>query len=480
MDKKYIKNINNIQNFNMNEQELFNLLDEIDLNFDECNVDLDNFDNNSSDGNSVDNNSSDNNDIIDDNILCKNCNTNKYIVEDYSQGISVCQNCGNVIGNVMDYTSEARNYEDNNNNNSCNRFSGTINPHLPQSSLGTSISGRNNKIKKLQGWNAMPYRERSLNNVLKKIHEKCQKAKILKCIEDDAKILFINMRNVSTNNKQIIIRGKNLESSIAACIFFACKRKNETRSLQEIAELFNLQCTEITKGCKTFLKHIKGKNVDFDFNSSKPQDFITRYCKKLNISKSHIEHANNISKNIIKLNIASIHTPLSVATGTILLLSDIYNLHITKKIISRLFNVSEVTISKTYKELQQYKNIILDDDLTDKLISRLAHIKSSSQIPQSLKNRCSNTFVNNTHKSFDPLSNNLISSDISPPHNKSIIVNSPHNKSIIVNSLHNNSLDDNSLDNFNNYINDTSKYINIYIPKKFLQIYLDNIINFSD
>ena len=43
-------------------------------------------------------------------------------------------------------------------------------------------------MKTLHGWSAMPYKERSLNEVFKIIQAKCHKGNILKCIEDDAKM----------------------------------------------------------------------------------------------------------------------------------------------------------------------------------------------------------------------------------------------------------------------------------------------------
>jgi hypothetical protein len=64
-------------------------------------------------------------------------------------------------------------------------------------------------------------------------------------------------------DKPTIIRGKNRISVIAACIHNACRKKDKTRSPKEIAELFGLKYTEITKGCKIFQRLAKsGQNQD--------------------------------------------------------------------------------------------------------------------------------------------------------------------------------------------------------------------------
>jgi transcription initiation factor TFIIIB Brf1 subunit/transcription initiation factor TFIIB len=238
----------------------------------------------------------------------------------------------------------------------------------------------------------MPYKERSLYNVLKEIQEKCRDNSILKCIEDDAKILYKNIsecRHIRGKNKgkAIIIRGSNRKSLIAVCVYYACLRKGQTRSPKEIADIFDLKYTDITKGCKTFIKLMKIKKMEYIFNSSKPEHFIPRFCKTLHINSEYTEQAVKIAKNIVRLNIASVHTPLSIATGSILLLTDIYDLAINKKMIATTFSVSEVTISKAHKELINYKNILLNDDATDKVAAALEIERKKIQMPESLKIR---------------------------------------------------------------------------------------------
>ncbi|AYV78736.1 MAG: transcription initiation factor IIB [Edafosvirus sp.] len=328
--------------------------------------------------------------------ICPNCNTADNIIDDSSAGISVCKKCGQVIGSLMDSNPEWRQFDDDT-KTTVGRCSLPISQLLPQSSLGTSIGGLGrSRIKTLHGWNAMPYKERSLNIVLKEIQYRCHKGIILKCIEDDAKIMYkmvSESKHLKGKNKgkSIIIRGANRKSLIAACIFFACRRKGETRSPKEIADIFEMKYTEITKGCKTFLKLMKirkkGK-FDLNMNSSFPEHFVTRFCKELKIKKLFMDQALQITKNIQKLNIASVHTPLAVATGSILLMADLNNLSVlTKRKIAQQFNVSEVTIAKAYKKILPYKNALIDDALTDKIVISLQKNSDEIIIPDILKKR---------------------------------------------------------------------------------------------
>lgn len=321
-------------------------------------------------------------------MFCEDCSSDD-IIEDTSQGILVCKNCGQVISMLVDVGAEWTQYADDHKKDQ-NRCSQPISQLLPQSSTATTIGGPcSSRIKTLHGWNAMPYRERSLNDVFKLIQRKCQKAKMLKCIEDDAKITYKNVsecKHISGKNagKTIIIRGKNRISLIAACVLNSCRKKDKTRSPKEIAELFDLKHPDLTKGYKIFQRLAKYKNIVVKNNASKPEHFITRFCEDFRIQKDFQEQAIKISSNAQKLLIASVHTPLSLATGSIYSMVHINNLAINKKTIAGKFNVSHVTIIKAFKKLEPFLGLLLDDDHCEKLYAEISKYKSVIQITDNL------------------------------------------------------------------------------------------------
>ncbi len=253
---------------------------------------------------------------------CNNCGSDNYIVVDTSNGFFVCEKCGSISRGLIDETAEWNSYGEGG-VRGVNRCSMPINPLLPQSSLGTTIraSYGSCKIKTIHNWFAMPYKERSLHIVFKDIKEKCVKAKLFKCIIDGAIILYFNVSGCThqhgeNKGKQIIIRGKNRESLKAACVFYSCKRENKTRSHREIADIFGLSQKNITRGCKTFMKLIKIKKMNYDIKYSKPEHFIQRHCRKMHMDKQYILLSQSVTRNIHKLGIVTEHTPLSVASGS--------------------------------------------------------------------------------------------------------------------------------------------------------------------
>lgn len=322
-------------------------------------------------------------------LFCDNCQDDD-VVEDTAQGIIVCKKCGQVLSTLLDSNPEWTQYNDDNKKD-MNRCSHPISQLLPQSSTATTIVGScSSRIKTLHGWSAMPYKERSLNEVFKIIQAKCHEGKIMKCIEDDAKIMYKNIsdcKHISGKNKgkSIIIRGKNRKSVIAGCILFACRKKNKTRSPKEIAELFGLKYTEITKGCKIFQKLAKLKQMEFKVQFTKPEHFITRFCEELKIKDNYAKQAIQISDNVQKLQIASVHTPLSLATGSIFLMIHLNGLNIQKKIIAEKFNVSQVTIAKAFKKLEPFINILTNDRICDKLSVEIKKYQDDIDIDEILK-----------------------------------------------------------------------------------------------
>lgn len=341
---------------------------------------------------------------------CDDCKTDN-IIEDTSHGILVCKNCGQVVSNLLDTHPEWKQFTDGDKKDT-GRNSLNISTLLPQSSIATTISGNcSSRIKTLHGWSAMPYKERSLNEVFKIIQSKCVEGKILKCIEDDAKIMYKNISDCKhlvgkNKDKNIIIRGINRKSLIAACVLFACRKKDKTRSPKEIAELFALKYTEITKGCKTFLKLAKLKHMELKLSFTKPEHFITRFCEELKIKKEYAEQAIQISNNVQKLHIASVHTPLSLATGSIYLMIHLNGFNIQKKTIAEKFNVSQVTIAKAFKKLEPFINILTNDQICEQLNKEIIKYQEDIHMTDELKPKFVRFGVNidNTNCAENPFS----------------------------------------------------------------------------
>merc|ERR1711916_219156 len=256
------------------------------------------------------------------------------------------------------------------------RYGCPSNYFYPKSALGTKFRTRGySRISNLQRQGQMPYREKSLLEILTKIQKKCKTYGITQSIIDSAKILYKKVSDCKHTKgkragKNRIMRCINLRSMIGACVFYACKLQGEPRSPKEIADIYDLEIKNVNKGCRRFLEFIDLESLNTEFSSSKSSDFIERFASKLTLESQYIKIAKDISTNIHKLDIATTHEPPSVAAGCILLVAVMYHLDITKKQISDVFKISDVTISKTYRRIHPYHNIVMNNAITDLVLQK--------------------------------------------------------------------------------------------------------------
>lgn len=312
--------------------------------------------------------------------VCISCKSNKLII-DSAKGYLVCQDCAVINEEFLD-----KNHEFNGDVNGTTRYGCPSNYFYPKSALGTKITSKGfNRLSALQRQGQMPYKEKSLMEVLERIQSKCKKYNITQTIIDTSKILYKKVSECKhtkgkRKGKNMIMRCINRRSMIAACVFHACKLQKEPRSPKEIADLYDLEIRHVNKGCRKFLDYIDITSIFFEIKSSQSSDFIERFAKKLNIDKQYIERAKDISNNINKLGLASTHEPPSVAAGCILLVGTMYNIDVSKKNISDIFGISDVTISKTYRKIFPYHKIIMNNEVTNLILEKKNNIEKPNSV----------------------------------------------------------------------------------------------------
>ena len=310
----------------------------------------------------------DNNESIDstninslDKDFCKYCNTNTLIYED---GCYYCNKCGIYQPKQLNQDVEYRFYgQSDNKSSNPERVGMPTNILLPQSSLGSLIGYRtydNNNFKKMikyNSWNAMPYKERSQWKVFNEISNKTRAAGLPQIITEQSKSYY---KTISETN---ISRGANRCGLIASCVYMACKKENVPRSAKEIAEIFNIQLHDMTRGCKKFKEiwRLTSKHSNIRIKTSTPLDYIDRFCSNLELPTDFKFIAEFIAiKSIISVNnLVEDNTAPSIAAGSIYLICSLCNYSISKKQVSNACKISEVTISKCYKKLYKHRYSLL-------------------------------------------------------------------------------------------------------------------------
>lgn len=290
--------------------------------------------------------------------ICKKCKSD-CIMEDYKSGTYVCLMCGlTKKEKIIDASDETVNYQnDDNNYNKKTPRSMYINSLYPKSSLSTIISG-NSKLSKMNQWNNIPYNEKVLMEISELFRNKCSKFNVPNNIINETILMFKNIDEMKKiNGAKEIHRGKVREGLLSACLYYSFKKENVIRTPMEISEIMNLEIMEVTRGCKLYLNII---NENEDINDiAKPSDFLIRFGSKLNISYMVLNRIGNIMAEIMKLNILTKCTPLSIVTGTIYFTLHHLKINLTIKEISEICKVSEVTINKIFKILNKFKTHLM-------------------------------------------------------------------------------------------------------------------------
>jgi transcription initiation factor TFIIB len=276
------------------------------------------------------------------------CDHKHAIIE---EGNYVCTECNSVIERYIDNNAEWRFYgADDNKSSNPTRCGMPTSELLPNSSLG-SIIGYTTKdnydfkmMRKYHMWNSMSYKERSLYNIFENLNIVAMNSGIPKSILEEAKTLY---KQVSENK---ISRGENRNGLIAASIYMSCKKNRVPRSTKEIAKIFNINSTTMTKGCKRFQDIIK-----IDMNTTKPCDFINRFCSNVHLDHKQTEICKATIEKAEELDIVSENTPPSIAAGIIFLCNMYFNWGISKKDLAEGCDISQVTITKCYSKLDKYR-----------------------------------------------------------------------------------------------------------------------------
>lgn len=299
------------------------------------------------------------------------CCNSKQLVQDINSNLT-CINCGSVANDELDRTFSTNNSNADIVSNSSN-YNCPINYFFKESSMGTRIGGRgNSRMKTIHKWTFMPYKERSRRDVFNFISGICKKSNISKAIIDNAHILYTNLSMVKHHNgKNIIIRGNNRESLIAACVYFGCKIQGQPRRPKFIAKMFGLGLTDVTSGCRKFLE-IMGEDVAmYRITSSKASDYVRNAGKQLRLQEKYIKQTIKIVKNMIKLDYASDHQPPSIAASCLLFVVNLNNLDIDRDKISKVFDISTVTIDRIYEKIDRYAAAIMNDESVERIYKQI-------------------------------------------------------------------------------------------------------------
>ncbi len=222
---------------------------------------------------------------------------------------------------------------------------------------GREAQGAMRIVQKFQLWNSMTHKERMLHGVFEQFNINAGSNGVSPCIIEEAKHLYKRVTDAK------LMRGLNRQSLIASSIYMACKSNGVPRSVQEIASMFNIAPTVMTRGYKRFqtvLATVNGMST-----SSSPDDFVARFCSKLTHDVGVRELCKFIVKRVDETGLVREITPPSIVAGALQLCNNILALGISRNEISEACHLSPVTLAKSYKKIADVKEHLLPSDVQE-------------------------------------------------------------------------------------------------------------------
>jgi transcription initiation factor TFIIB len=281
---------------------------------------------------------------------CPECGSTD-LVFDENTGELICSNCGLVVEEqIIERGREWREFEE---GKKRGRAGAPLSLQKFDMGLSTSV-GKNidlyrlateKKMKKffrLKKWQERVSTsiERNLRLALAELTRISSYLNLPNIIRDEAARLY------NLVIQKGIIRGRNMESVVAACIYSACRTYGIPRTLDEIAEATNVTRKEIGRTYRFIVR-----KLEMRIRPSSPIDYVTRFGSLLKLSPRIQQDAIKILKRNEISELTSGRGPAGIAAAALYISALLHDERRTQREIADVAGVTEVTIRNRYKEL---------------------------------------------------------------------------------------------------------------------------------
>jgi transcription initiation factor TFIIB len=162
-----------------------------------------------------------------------------------------------------------------------------------------------------------------------------------------------------------LVRGRSMESVIAACIYAACRSYNIPRTLDEIANASDVPRKEIGRTYRFIIRKLGIK-----VKPSSPKDYISRFSSILHLSPKAQNKSLTILKKADISELTSGRGPAGIAAAALYVAALMNDEKKTQREVADVAGITEVTIRNRYKELIERLGI------EDKLKAKEAEAKN--------------------------------------------------------------------------------------------------------
>jgi len=281
------------------------------------------------------------------------------IVFDFERGEYICEETGEVIEEkVVDQGPEWRAFTPEEKEKRT-RVGGPLNNTIHDRGLSTLIDWRDKDAmgrslepkKRLEAlrWRKWQIRariqtsiDRNLAQAMNELERIGNNLGLPKSVKDEASVIY--RRAVEKG----LVRGRSIESVVAAAIYAACRRMRLARTLDEIATYTKANRKEVARCYRLLLK-----DLSISVPVSDAKDYVTRIGAVLGLSGMTMKAAAEILERAKEAGITAGKDPAGLAAAAVYIAALQNGERRTQKEIAQLAGVTEVTVRNRYKELIQ-------------------------------------------------------------------------------------------------------------------------------
>jgi transcription initiation factor TFIIB len=290
-------------------------------------------------------------------VKCPECCSSD-VGRDYTKGEMVCNKCGLIVeDNLIDSGPEWRAFDSDQRDKRA-RTGAPVKFTKPNKGLATEIDQYNRDIRGVK----ISAQQRSQMYRLRKWHKRTS---ISSSMERNLAIALSELDRISSylglpqNIREAaallyrkavekgLIRGRLIESVVAAVIYTICRQYNIPRTLDEISAVSGINKKEIGRTYR-FLKRDLGIKMPL----TDPTHYIPRFASELGLTGPVQEKARTLLNIAIKRGLISGRGPTGVAAAAVYIAGVLMGERRTQKEVADVAGVTEVTIRNRYRELK--------------------------------------------------------------------------------------------------------------------------------
>ncbi len=284
---------------------------------------------------------------------CPNCNSNE-IVSDYSRGESICSNCGVVLSKLIDTTPEWRSFTAEEKSNR-SRTGAPISPLKSDYGISSQISFSNldiygrkleptvvAKMRRLRWLNRRDSRShiRNLRIALRELR------RIVSQLELSDEIAEVAATTYRKALKADLIRGRSIESMVAAAIYIASRQYNNPTTLKDVEKHINADRKVIARCFRIYVQELNIKPTPID-----PAVLLAKLCNELELTTATQNEALKILEESRSRRLDMGKNPLSVAAAAIYIASIRTGERRTQQQVAKVAKTTPVTLRNRFREI---------------------------------------------------------------------------------------------------------------------------------